>query len=733
MADIQTLLAKILNAVYGKDVRQSIHDSIKQCYYDGKAGTIDLKERERATKAEATINSRIDKLAALKAGSTTGDAELVDARVGFDGTKYDNVGKAIRSQASMLDGYLSGVMQKGGTSNPFQPLMFDRYRYYHSESALPLQLDAMDYPRFTLGDLKEYTSVKEELDGPTHAFVGRLVEPIPVFDDFNGEYTLVVKSGKTLPNEITLYFSSNAGWNISADTLCQAKFRVAKGYNVIPLTTTNFYDFGAEYYTHVCFNAVHNLLADAGELEIYVVKSDALLGWVNAQSISNTRFIAPNSRDFVCHGSNVTPELVVNGSRVTASVKAATSEEAVWRYMIFGYDLGTDIKGKKILIRSNSLNKTRTFGIGNGFYAWRKKDFGIANGECAIIDLESFIASNEDLSAHTGHFYVTMGYDFGTKTSIEDTSVEFEIMLVNDVDVVDPYEAFFGYTPEDFASSDSGNYITCWGDSLTAGGGWTSTLASLSGRTVYNGGTGGENVKVIAARQGADAMIVNNITIPADTTAVTIASRSTDGGINTVFGNKVMPLLQGGAHVNPVMIGDVEGTLAWTGSNYADTTGTWTFTRSVAGDAVTIDRETVIRTEFDRNKNTPHLMIIFMGQNGGFSSTADLINTHKLMINHAKARHVIILGLSSGTASERAAYESAMKYEFGRYFISLREYLSKYGLADAGLTPTDADIAAMSNGKVPPQLLTDGVHFTSATKTVIGNMLYKKCVELNIF
>lgn len=38
MADIQSLLKQILTAVYGKDVRQSIHDAIRQCYEDGKAG-----------------------------------------------------------------------------------------------------------------------------------------------------------------------------------------------------------------------------------------------------------------------------------------------------------------------------------------------------------------------------------------------------------------------------------------------------------------------------------------------------------------------------------------------------------------------------------------------------------------------------------------------------------------------------------------------------------------------
>ncbi len=733
MADIQTYLEQILKSVYGKDVRQSIHDSIKQCYYDGKVGSVDLTERERAIKAEETINARIDNLASLKSGSTTGDAELADIRVDITGETHGSAGEAVRSQVSALDGYLSGVMQKNGEVNPFQPLMFKQYRYYHGDSGDPLELDVMEYPRFTLCDIEEYKNSKEEVEGSTHAFVAKLVNPIPVFEDFNGEYTLVVKSSKTFTSALRIIFSSAAGWNTYAHTLCRSEMNISTGYNVVPLVTNEYVDNGAEYYTHICFHAAEELMADLTSFEMYVVKSDALLGWIDNRFKTSTKYVMPDANRFVWYAVKNDPAVTVSGSKIAIDIPAETSDEAIWRYTIFGYNLGSDVKGKKILVRTNSIGKASNFGIGTGYYAWRKKNFTISNGECLVVDLDSFIASNEDLSAHTGEFYVTMGVDFGTTTSIEATSVEFEIMLINDGDIIDPYEPFLGYSPEDFVSADKGNYITCWGDSLTAGGGWTTTLASLSGRTVYNGGTGGETVEVIAARQGADAMIVNNITIPADTIPVTIANRSTDGGIKTVFGNKVMPLLQGGAHVNPVMIGNVEGTLKWTGSNYADTTGAWTFTRSVAGDAVVIDRETVIRTEFDRNKNTPHLMVIFMGQNGGYSSIADLINTHKLMINHAKARHVIILGLSSGTADSRKDYETAMRYEFGRYFISLREYLSKYGLDDAGLTPTDADLVAMAKGQVPPQLLTDSVHFTAATKTVIGNMLYKKCVELNIF
>ena len=45
MGNIIENLKKILEARYGKDVRQAIHDSIENCYNDGKAGSIDLQAR----------------------------------------------------------------------------------------------------------------------------------------------------------------------------------------------------------------------------------------------------------------------------------------------------------------------------------------------------------------------------------------------------------------------------------------------------------------------------------------------------------------------------------------------------------------------------------------------------------------------------------------------------------------------------------------------------------------
>lgn len=60
------------------------------------------KEVNRATQKESELSSRIDSFTTLEEGSTTGDAELIDGRVGYDGKTYKNIGGAIRGQVSQL-------------------------------------------------------------------------------------------------------------------------------------------------------------------------------------------------------------------------------------------------------------------------------------------------------------------------------------------------------------------------------------------------------------------------------------------------------------------------------------------------------------------------------------------------------------------------------------------------------------------------------------------------------
>ena len=59
MSRISNLLASILSAVYGKDVRQSIHDAIEECYIDvSNSKTLSEEASENANAAAVSAESR---------------------------------------------------------------------------------------------------------------------------------------------------------------------------------------------------------------------------------------------------------------------------------------------------------------------------------------------------------------------------------------------------------------------------------------------------------------------------------------------------------------------------------------------------------------------------------------------------------------------------------------------------------------------------------------------------
>lgn len=102
MSDIEKYLKIIKENIYGKFIKQAIHDAIQQCYYDGKAGAIDLEARQR-----------IDNLVANQTTGMTGYnlVELyvrcnVHAESEGDYSYYNSIGSSRSTEYFTRDGVI---------------------------------------------------------------------------------------------------------------------------------------------------------------------------------------------------------------------------------------------------------------------------------------------------------------------------------------------------------------------------------------------------------------------------------------------------------------------------------------------------------------------------------------------------------------------------------------------------------------------------------------------------
>lgn len=80
---------------------------------DAKARADLAKETSERQQEIAVERARIDNLSTLEEGSTTGDAELADIRVGADGKTYSSAGNAVRGQIADLNSDLLQIYVDG--------------------------------------------------------------------------------------------------------------------------------------------------------------------------------------------------------------------------------------------------------------------------------------------------------------------------------------------------------------------------------------------------------------------------------------------------------------------------------------------------------------------------------------------------------------------------------------------------------------------------------------------
>ena len=312
--------------------------------------------------------------------------------------------------------------------------------------------------------------------------------------------------------------------------------------------------------------------------------------------------------------------------------------------------------------------------------------------------------------------------------------------------------------------------IVCWGDSLTSphtGNGikgkvkrmnkndlaYPEYLQDMLGDEyeIVNGGVGGENTLTIMARQGAYPMrLAHDIVIFKSDEAkykTFIGNNDVSAFVSSYNGKSVTPLIQCGwnedspAQMNPCTVNDKnfhisseskiwkeEGKYKVEYNYYIEADDEWTSTD-------TIKEGSIVNTYAMKKLRNKYANVFFVGQNGGFDDAADLIRQLNAMIEYSKSKRYIVISFHKpnevmNTISRMKEMEDSLSRSFGKHYINLREYMINHGLADAGLKPTQEDRDSMTKGQVPPQMMTDGCHFTPKGYEEVAKLVFDKIKEL---
>lgn len=262
--------------------------------------------------------------------------------------------------------------------------------------------------------------------------------------------------------------------------------------------------------------------------------------------------------------------------------------------------------------------------------------------------------------------------------------------------------------------------VAVYGDSQSAGTNWPTYAEELFSTTsVSNFAYGGATSDEVLYRAGAKPLVVHvdGGQIPAsDTETVTLSP------VTRMW-------LGSSARTFAATIDGVPGLLTSLGDEQ------WTFKRNTAGPAVPTPGAVAVGPTGTTAAPT---VVFWMGGNdfnGGVTgleaSTADhVVGNYRAAIDWARraGKQAVVCGttnrLTAITGSEGFAQVQSindrLRSMFPDIFIDVQAYYSGPALADAGLTPTSEDLAAMGRGEIPPQLFVDDVHLSDAAHQAIA-------------
>ena len=258
-----------------------------------------------------------------------------------------------------------------------------------------------------------------------------------------------------------------------------------------------------------------------------------------------------------------------------------------------------------------------------------------------------------------------------------------------------------------------GEAIAVWGDSTTSGVGATAgmsypdQLASLTGRSVFNGGVSGQTSDQIAARQGgapARVTFLNN-SMPASGT-VELVDQST------------FPVSAEGPGPITGTINGIHGTL-----DYQRTNAVLVFTRDTSGSALSIPAQTSFLPDtFGRQAV---INVFWMGQNN-FYQTAQIKSDIANCINSLTSSRFIVLSILNaetevvGTAPYNAIIQlnNELAQAYPNNYIDIRQIL-----VDNYNPASSQDVRDYNNNTPPASLRSDNEHLNEAGYRIVAQQV----------
>ena len=296
--------------------------------------------------------------------------------------------------------------------------------------------------------------------------------------------------------------------------------------------------------------------------------------------------------------------------------------------------------------------------------------------------------------------------------------------------------------------------VVCWGDSLTAPhpGCYPDSLSALLGPRyeIVNCGVGGESTPTIMGRQGAYPMLLaHDVKVFCDSETrypKFIGNSDLPAFVSSLDTSVVTPLIQDGweeggpAAFNPCRIGGHLFRVRSEAHNWMEKSFQFEYNyyieplEPVEG-TFTLSKWEPVETAAMRDLRGAYAYIFFMGQCGGFDSAEDLVRQYQAMVRYGGSERYLIVGFhipnyAIPTISAMKEMEKTLKKAFGDHYINNREYMVRHGLKEAGLIATEEDKSALKEGKVPPSLMKDGVHFTDAAYGILAGEIVRRFKKL---